>query len=894
MINSWTQRARKLQDVLERSTLLRGAFMAYSFLSLLFFAPAPALGSPPVAEIAPSSVTLGSGATTFTYDVLCDSASPADRIKVSVPGGFIAPSLLSVSANGSPAAYADETAGSQIAFLLASPAAAGAHLRISFLATPPSASPGIFSFSSTLDFIGDSLPPVSASAGDADGDAGDGNSLSVAADLKVDGAFGDWSPATRFLDQNDDGTPEKGDLRSGWFSMSADRSRIFARLDVDACLSGGQTTAFDVLMDTTGDGSYDYRSEMEIRGDGTILQKHLFRNNPPDANQSNDVEVSYGGTAATGQVPDNGCDQATEWTLPLSDLGNPAAVNLTHFESHPSGPSFAVADSFPDYGFIHADVSTGTLSHVGPSLNEIFLAASGGSQWIEIINSAGLPFSLSGMTLTDGDGSGNSNVTLPPVSMPAGAILVVHFGVGANDFDFTDGIGHFFTGSSAPVYAAEDQAALYSSATQSPATLIDFVAWDGDAVRSADFDADSADAVAAGLWIPGEAVDTAAMDPAQSLGRSGESLSHGLAADWETSGGRDAADPTPGHANVGGIVINEVLFSPLSGTPQGIELYNSGSGKVDLTGWMLSDSDSAVPGSGLRFSVPQLGGSDRQLVGHARLWIALGSGAEDVSTLFLPGGDPAALESGDQLSVYFRDEPVGSRLVDFVAWDFSASHSSDWLSDDDLATSSAIWNVGAPDDFVSVAALPAGHSILRTLDGVDTDRSQDWSVSLGQSQGDRDGDQDGLVDSRDNCAEVANLSQTDLDGDSMGDACDADIDGDGFSNGQDCSAGNPAAWSIPAAPANLRFTVGSTFLTDSVAQAGSYRAYRGSRTGAAGFAFNHACFFTSFTGSQFSDSEVPLKGAGYYYLVSGSNLCGESDLGSASSGTLRPNSAPCP
>lgn len=48
---------------------------------------------------------------------------------------------------------------------------------------------------------------------------------------------------------------------------------------------------------------------------------------------------------------------------------------------------------------------------------------------------------------------------------------------------------------------------------------------------------------------------------------------------------------------------------------------------------------------------------------------------------------------------------------------------------------------------------------------------------------DRDGD--GIVDEQDNCPDVPNPDQADLDGDGVGDACDDDIDGDGIPNDQD-------------------------------------------------------------------------------------------------------------
>jgi hypothetical protein len=108
------------------------------------------------------------------------------------------------------------------------------------------------------------------------------------------------------------------------------------------------------------------------------------------------------------------------------------------------------------------------------------------------------------------------------------------------------------------------------------------------------------------------------------------------------------------------------------------------------------------------------------------------------------------------------------------------------MADDNLATSNGIRNGGVPDDYMSVASLPAAYSIPCTGGGADTDGSQDCWFVLGQSEGDRDGDQDGLVDSRGNCPDTANPLPTDIDTDAIGDTCDTDLDADRFSNCRDC------------------------------------------------------------------------------------------------------------
>ena len=50
---------------------------------------------------------------------------------------------------------------------------------------------------------------------------------------------------------------------------------------------------------------------------------------------------------------------------------------------------------------------------------------------------------------------------------------------------------------------------------------------------------------------------------------------------------------------------------------------------------------------------------------------------------------------------------------------------------------------------------------------------------------DSDRDGDGILNYRDNCPDVANMSQADTDGDGLGDACDGDIDNDGVMNSRD-------------------------------------------------------------------------------------------------------------
>ncbi|MFH1013977.1 MAG: PKD domain-containing protein [Thermoplasmatota archaeon] len=59
-----------------------------------------------------------------------------------------------------------------------------------------------------------------------------------------------------------------------------------------------------------------------------------------------------------------------------------------------------------------------------------------------------------------------------------------------------------------------------------------------------------------------------------------------------------------------------------------------------------------------------------------------------------------------------------------------------------------------------------------------------------------DTDDDGIPDIEDNCPDTYNPDQVDADSDGIGDVCDTDIDGDGYSNDEDCNPTNPNSWRV--------------------------------------------------------------------------------------------------
>jgi hypothetical protein len=163
-----------------------------------------------------------------------------------------------------------------------------------------------------------------------------------------------------------------------------------------------------------------------------------------------------------------------------------------------------------------------------------------------------------------------------------------------------------------------------------------------------------------------------------------------------------------------------------------------------------------------------------------------------------------------------------------------------------------------------------------------------------------DADADGVPDTADNCVQMANPAQPDLDGDGAGDACDPDIDGDGRANGQDCAPADASVADPPAEATNLMLAGGaSADLTwtppSGAGTSWSSEVVRGSllQMRLDGGTLGATCLANALEMPQYTDVDDPPGGDGYYYHVRARNACGPGSLGLASSGAPRP-SIPCP
>lgn len=143
-----------------------------------------------------------------------------------------------------------------------------------------------------------------------------------------------------------------------------------------------------------------------------------------------------------------------------------------------------------------------------------------------------------------------------------------------------------------------------------------------------------------------------------------------------------------------------------------------------------------------------------------------------------------------------------------------------------------------------------------------------------------DPDEDGIVGRLDNCRDIGNAEQANADGDPLGDACD-------------CAPGDAALWLAPPEVVEVAFDATGVSLTwgtlaDVAGPATVYDALRGSvdalplEPSAAA-----SCIASGLTTPSLIDEETPPAGNAWWYLVRGRNACGVGSFGAASGGQER-------
>lgn len=218
-----------------------------------------------------------------------------------------------------------------------------------------------------------------------------------------------------------------------------------------------------------------------------------------------------------------------------------------------------------------------------------------GNEWIELYNSGTETQNINGWTISNRDGT--ADATLPDWDFPSVAYLVVHFGTGTNDNDFSDGNGHFYTGDVVEVFNnTEDECALYSG-TPDALAIVDFVSWCSDGSYSGGTAQDYA--VSAGIWDFGDYLDSFrywTLCPVSDIGRDIYSTDTNQPEDWFKNGGINADGPTPSKDNDAFNIYDQSIRGtvedtngvPISGARISIDgtsivAYSDNKGTYDIT-----------------------------------------------------------------------------------------------------------------------------------------------------------------------------------------------------------------------------------------------------------------------------------------------------------------------
>ena len=173
----------------------------------------------------------------------------------------------------------------------------------------------------------------------------------------------------------------------------------------------------------------------------------------------------------------------------------------------------------------------------GLVINEISSYGSGNSEWVEIYNS-GPDSDITGLTIDDQDGN---TYTVPNDigTMPHGTYLVIYFGSGTNDEDFSDGVAHLYANFGVNVLndVGDD---IVLKIGDSP---IDYVGF------------------------------------------------------WSSSGGIGDVDPPPSGLNFVKNGVGYYGYAPAPGNGESISLIPNAQDKDEASDWYITNSSSSTPGS---------------------------------------------------------------------------------------------------------------------------------------------------------------------------------------------------------------------------------------------------------------------------------------------------------
>ncbi|MEM6609424.1 MAG: ExeM/NucH family extracellular endonuclease [Pseudomonadota bacterium] len=358
-----------------------------------------------------------------------------------------------------------------------------------------------------------------------------------------------------------------------------------------------------------------------------------------------------------------------------------------------------------DFGGVDSDdiaIAVADVDEISIVISEIMYNPASGEddwEWVEIVNTGPDAQDLSGWVFDDINSTAQSSANIASGSVAAGgsAILYNADDITAEDFEAAWGVGINLiavTGwNAAALNNGGDTVSLWSSfaaysgdnATHANTVVTvayddagDWPADDGNgSIYLTDLSADANNGLNWALSTDGGA--TPVNDGETSVAAGGNS-------------GEDVGSPG-GETPPPQILISEIMYNPASSEDdwEWVEIYNSGTGAIDLSGWVFDDINSTAQSSAnIASGSVSAGGSailyNADDLTAADFEAAWGSG---INLIAVTGWSAAALNNGgdtvslwESFAAYSGDNTSHSNTVVTVAYD----DAGDWPSDDGNAS----------------------------------------------------------------------------------------------------------------------------------------------------------------------------------------------------------------
>ncbi len=313
---------------------------------------------------------------------------------------------------------------------------------------------------------------------------------------------------------------------------------------VDTITTNGGS-AWGDLQDSTN----DFYFEVDFRNDGRVVEHHYEIECPTNVwagvpfNITVKAKTYLGGPAyVDSSFTLLGFSIDTDGDLLILSNSGWSGDSITYTVILNSVGTNTITVSNVNYVLAVGYASNVVCNRPDIHINEVCfdpLGADDGNEWFEVYNNDTNSIHLTNWAWFDRDGTFPKFVVNKNVVMPPNSFLVFHDGTGTDDLDLSDGRGIIYGEWGLSVLGGADDVSLYCSGQkENSATLIDYMAYGGDAGADDDL------AVSCGLWTDGDFASTNGYQEGASLMLTPDGNDNNLGTDWHID-----VSPTPQYSN---------------------------------------------------------------------------------------------------------------------------------------------------------------------------------------------------------------------------------------------------------------------------------------------------------------------------------------------------------